>query len=255
MSIFKIVFSPTGGTNKVADIFANTFNQEVSTIDLTDYRIRFDHIMLTQNDICIVAVPSYGGRVPDIAVKRLQMIKGNGARAILIAVYGNRDYEDTLLELQNTLYNANLYSIAAVAAISEHSVMHQIAKNRPNTDDIKELTSFAKKIKENIEENTLAAPVSVPGNEPYKKYNGIPLKPTLKKAVCSNCGLCAQKCPVEAISKTAPFKTDKQKCISCMRCMSICPSKARKVNNLLLKIASLKMKKACSKPKNNQLFI
>ena len=117
--------------------------------------------MLTQNDICIVAVPSYGGRVPDIAVKRLQMIKGNGARAILIAVYGNRDYEDTLLELQNTLYNANLYSIAAVVAISEHSVMHQIAKNRPNTDDIKELTSFAKKIKENIEENTLAAPLNL----------------------------------------------------------------------------------------------
>ena len=255
MNVYKIIFSPTGGTEKVADIFANVFDQDVKTIDLTDYTVKFNKIELYKDDICIVAVPSYGGRVPDIAVKRLKMIKGNGARAVLIAVYGNRDYDDTLLELKNTLYISNFYSVAAVAAIAEHSVMNQFGQNRPDKNDIAELNTFAKKIKDHIETNTVSNSVAVPGNKPYKKYNGIPLKPSLKNDVCSSCGLCARKCPVEAISATAPHKTDKKKCISCMRCVKLCPSDARKVNGLLLKVASKKMKKECSVPKSNQLFI
>ena len=255
MSIYKIIFSPTGGTDKVADIFANVFNREVNTIDLTDFNNNFNNIELDKDDICIIAVPSYGGRVPDIAVKRLKMIKGNGSRAVLIAVYGNRDYEDTLLELKDTLYSSNFYSIAAVAAVAEHSVMNQIAKGRPDDNDIIELNKYAKQIKDYIETNTISNSVAVPGNKPYKEYNGIPLKPSVNNKVCSKCGLCARKCPVEAISATAPYKTDKKKCISCMRCIQLCPANARKVNGLLLKVASMKMKKTCAAPKPNELFI
>ena len=255
MSIYKIVFSPTGGTEKVADVFANIFDQKVHTIDLTDYTKDFEKISLDKDDICIVAVPSYGGRVPDIAVKRIKMIRGNGARAILIAVYGNRDYEDTLLELKNTLYSSNFYSIAAVAAIAEHSVMNQIAKGRPDNNDIQELSKYAKQIKDYIETNTISNSVFVPGNKPYREYKGIPLKPSVNNKVCSSCGLCARECPVGAISATVPQKTDKKKCISCMRCIRSCPSHARKVNRLLLKVASAKMKKVCEKPRSNELFI
>ena len=67
MSLYKIIFSPTGGTEKVADQLVRAFAQEVKTIDLTDFATDFQQISLMEEDLCIVAVPSFGGRVPKIA--------------------------------------------------------------------------------------------------------------------------------------------------------------------------------------------
>ena len=51
------------------------------------------------------------------------------------------------------------------------------------------------------------------------------------------------------------MKADTEKCISCMRCVAICPKKARKLNKVLLFAASQKMKKACGGRKKNELFL
>ena len=51
---------------------------------------------------------------------------------------------------------------------------------------------------------------------------------------CIRCGLCAEKCPVEAIPREEPEKTDPAKCILCMRCVSICPEKARSLREPLM---------------------
>lgn len=90
MSIYNILFSPMGGTEKVAAPFAQAFGQKSQTIDLTDCAVDFAQISLEKEDICIVEVPSFGGRVPDIATERLEKIHGNGAKAVLIVAYGNR---------------------------------------------------------------------------------------------------------------------------------------------------------------------
>ncbi|MDD2971942.1 MAG: 4Fe-4S binding protein [Lachnospiraceae bacterium] len=52
-----------------------------------------------------------------------------------------------------------------------------------------------------------------------------------------------------------PNKTDNGKCISCMRCVSICPIKARTINPLRLAAGAQKMKKSCSEYKQNELFL
>lgn len=103
MRVYQILFSPTGGTKKAAAPFAEVFGREVSTIDLTDASMDFSQISLDKEDICVVAVPSFGGRVPAIAVERLERIRANGAVAILVVVYGNRAYDDTLLELKTSV--------------------------------------------------------------------------------------------------------------------------------------------------------
>ena len=94
MSVYQIVFSPTGGTQKVSSIFTKSFSPDSKIIDLCSYEIDFSSCSFEEQDICIVSVPSYGGRVPEIAVSRLRQIKGNKARAILLVVYGNRAYEE-----------------------------------------------------------------------------------------------------------------------------------------------------------------
>lgn len=253
MSVYKIIFSPTGGTDKVASPFAQAFGQEVKAVDLSDFATDFSHIRLSEDDVCIVAVPSFGGRVPKIAAARLGEITANGAKAILIAAYGNRAYNDTLLELKTILTHSGFCCVAAVAAVAEHSIMHQFAHGRPDQNDLEELSQFAAQIQQHIEEAQIPKLLSVPGNNPYREYNGVPIKPVAKKS-CTKCGLCAQKCPVQAIPLNQPSKTDRKKCISCMRCVNICPTHSRKVNRVLTAIAANKMKKICSDRRENELF-
>ena len=106
MAVLQIVFSPTGGTENCAYIVATTLNSNAETIDLTDRAVDFTKVVVAPEDVCVIAVPSFGGRVPAVALERLAQIKGNGAKAILMAVYGNREIDDTLLELKEVAENA-----------------------------------------------------------------------------------------------------------------------------------------------------
>ena len=106
MKCYKICFSPTGGTKKVTDTLTKGLASESHIVDLTDSRADFSAVRLTADDIAVIAVPSYGGRVPVTAVRRLSAIDGNGAKAILLCVYGNRAYEDTLVELRDVAADA-----------------------------------------------------------------------------------------------------------------------------------------------------
>ncbi|RHR10065.1 4Fe-4S ferredoxin [Pseudoflavonifractor sp. AF19-9AC] len=254
MSLYKIMFSPTGGTDKVAEPFVQAFDQEPKTIDLTDCTVDFHQISLAEEDTCIVAVPSFGGRVPEIAASRLEQIRANGAKAILIVAYGNRAYDDTLLELKTILRNSGFCCAAAVAAAAEHSIMHQYAKGRPNQNDLEELSQFAKQSCQRIEEGKIPENLDLPGSSPYREYHGVPIKPVTEKN-CTKCGLCAKKCPVQAISLTNPFETDGKKCISCMRCVSICPVHARSINKIMAAIAASKLKKAAVHPRKMSCFL
>lgn len=93
MKYYEICFSPTGGTQKVADAVTKGLAQGAVKVDLTDAKGNFDGISLTKEDVVLIAVPSYSGRVPETAAARIARLQGHGASAILICVYGNRAYE------------------------------------------------------------------------------------------------------------------------------------------------------------------
>lgn len=252
MNHYNIVFSPTGGTQKVAGILASKLTEKATIIDLCDRNTDLSTISFKQDDICIVAVPSYGGRVPAVAIQRLSQLKGNGARAILTVVYGNREYEDTLIELKDTLDTAGFIIIAAVSAIAEHSIARQFAAGRPDEQDTKELESFADVIKGRLETG-FNTTLEVPGNRPYKESKGLSMHPSADKS-CVKCRICAESCPVGAIPMDDPSKTDNDKCMSCMRCVSACPQNARALNKLVLAGAVQMLKKSCTKRKSNALI-
>ena len=252
MKLYGIYFSPTGGTKKVLDILMNEWQIEKEMIDLSvqgfDQRYQLD-----RNDLCMIAVPSYGGRVPEIVINRLAKIKGDYTRTILIAVYGNRDYEDTLLELKDVMKDNGFNSIAAISAVAKHSIMNQFASDRPNEMDKMQLEVFSKEIMHLVDTKEKYDDLKVPGNFPYHQYKGVPFKPKANKR-CNGCGICARACPTQAISLESSKIVDKNKCISCMRCVNICPNHVRQINPLLLKLASKLMAKSCSLRKENQLF-
>lgn len=255
MELKQIVFSPTGGTGKVADILANEWEGSVTRIDLSDAKTDFSKIEIGQEDIVLAVVPSYGGRVPGLAAERLTKIRGNQARCIIVCVYGNRAYEDTLVELQDIAENCGFQTVAAVCAVAEHSIMRQYAAGRPDGKDAEELRGFAQKIYGKLRADGLAAPVpEIPGNRPYKKAGGAGMVPKASKG-CIGCGLCAEKCPAQAISRDNLKTADPKKCISCMRCVAGCPKAVRKVNGAMVSAAALAMKKVCSERKGNELFL
>lgn len=253
MKLYDIVFSPTGGTKKVADCLTGVLEGDVITVDLTGSKQDFDAISLTKEDVAVISVPSYGGRVPAVAVERLGMAHGNGARAVLVCVYGNRAYEDTLVELEDAAKQAGFQVIAAVAAIAEHSIARQFAAGRPDAQDAAQLSDFAKQIQHKLSAADASDP-AIPGNRPYKKAGGAGMVPKATKE-CTNCGVCAAECPVQAINKEDPRKVDEKACISCMRCIAVCPQGARKLNPVMLSAASLMLKKVCSERKECELFL
>ena len=150
--------------------------------------------------------------------------------------------------------NCGFCTAAGISAVAEHSIIHQYAAGRPDKRDAEELRGFAKTIYGKLTDTkTPEAVPQVPGKRPYKKAGGAGLVPKAAKE-CVNCGLCAENCPAQAISRENLGTADSTKCISCMRCVVRCPKSARKVNGAMVSVAALAIKKACSERKGNELF-
>ncbi len=254
MNVIQIIFSPTGGTQRVADIITESWGNPVRKIELTDAGLQTTQ--LAKEDVAVIAVPSYGGRIPALAAQRLTEVHGNQAQCVVVCVYGNRAYEDTLIELKDLAEQCGFRVIAAISAVAEHSIIHEYAAGRPDGQDQEELQNFAEKILEKLNRSDIdgASVPEVPGNRPYKKAGGAGLVPKADRN-CNGCGLCAENCPAQAINRENLKAADSKKCISCMRCVVRCPQSARKVNGTMVSVAALAIKKACSVRKNNELYI
>ena len=253
--IKQITFSPTGGTKKVADAVSKGIGKDVECIELCVPASKLVSTTLSEDDIIVIAAPVFGGRIPSLAVERISKIKGNGALCVIIAVYGNRAYDDALFELQDVATSAGYHVIAAIGAVAEHSIVREYGAARPDAADINELESYGKKIAEIVAQADIRekAALTLPGNRPYKKAGSGPV-PSAGSS-CEECGACAKMCPVGAIDIYNVKKTDKEKCVSCMKCISVCPRSARKIGSVMHFLVKTMLKKPCRERKMNELFI
>ncbi len=253
MIFYEITFSPTGGTKNATDILSWELSEQISEIDLCDRNIDFTEIVLQEDDIALIAVPSYGGRIPQTAVERLSALSGKQTRAILVCVYGNRAYDNTLAELEDVSCKAGFRPIAAVAALAEHSIARKVAAGRPDTEDENTLKEMAAQIRQKISGEDVSLP-AVPGKVPEKAGPRTPgMGPNASDARVK-CGLCAAKCPVGAIDPVS-MNPDSKKCISCMRCISVCPVGAKKLGRAITSLGGVALGVLCANRKECELFL
>lgn len=249
-----VYFSPTGSAETAVRLLGQAWGELPAKE--TDLSVVPEAQRFGSSTLVIWGVPSFGGRVPDIAAERFGRLRGDRTPCVLLTAYGNRDYDDTLLEMKDLAEEQGFLPVAAVAAVCEHSIARQYASGRPDARDRACLAEYGNAVRAAVTAWDGAAPnLKVKGNRPYKeKKGGPPMVPAAGKT-CTGCMACAKACPVQAISYENVKKTDPKTCISCMRCVKVCPAGARKLPSMLLAAAGARLKAVCAEPKPNALFL
>lgn len=253
MQLYLIHFSPTGGTKKVCEALAAAWAKPFVTINLLKENNRLAQTVFTPEDVCIVAMPVYGGRIPDLAAKRLSVAVGNGATAFPVAVYGNRAVEDALLELRDLLTDGGFVCRGAAEAVAQHSTVSDFGAGRPDPEDLEQLRTFSQQFFQAAKGGATLPEKLIPGHRPYKVFGGSALKPAGDET-CIKCGTCAAWCPAGAIPADDPSGVWADLCISCMGCVSVCPTGARHLDPERLAAHAQKLAPLCGGRKPNVVY-
>lgn len=229
-----LYFSATGTTARVVKAIAEGMNARGKEYDLTVPFYRARDVNYGENDVVIVGSPVYGGRIPDFLAECLARVKGRQTPVVLVVVYGNRDYDDALLELKNILEPNGFIGIAGAAFIGEHSYTNKVATGRPDQADLKIAREFGARIKvklAGLKDITATPRLIVKGNFPYKdRAAKLWTAPKIDER-CTQCGMCAEQCPMQAINWNDFSDIDAGKCIQCCSCVKRCPVGAISLNH------------------------
>ena len=240
--VHAVFFSPTGNAKKVictvADAVGTALGVPVAYDDFTLPQARQETRSYGPGDLVIFGTPTYAGRIPNKLLPFVQSgFQGNGALAVPVAVFGNRSYDNALMELRNELEAHGFHTVAGAGVPTEHVFSDKLAPGRPNADDLAELAEFGRKIGEKVARLTdIPTPIAVKGEDPVGPYytprdrhgnpiNILPVKPKTSDA-CTQCGLCAQQCPLGAIDAEDAHQVP-GKCMKCNRCVKHCPVGAK----------------------------
>ncbi len=261
-TVTLIHFSPTGTTRRILEAIAEGMGTPAAErIDIT-LPSHGSGLLHPSSGCAIIGVPVYGGRVPPLAVKRLSSVSGNGIPAVLVAVYGNRAWDDALLELMLLASDRGFVPVACGAFIGEHSFSGDdtpIAPGRPDNDDIATARAFGERVLEKLKGGNAVTPLSadaIPGNLPHRDHlPNAGVTPRVDATLCTLCGICETVCPSETIAFDGAVTFHPGNCILCHACVKSCPEGALAFAEQGLRDLAKKLQALCAKRREPELFI
>lgn len=256
-------FSPTATTRTILEQVAKGIGNEISdVIDITSPEVRNQPSPEFNDSLVLIGAPVYAGRLPEDAARYFKAVRSSGSLAVLVVLYGNREFEDALLELKDIVIKDGFLPVAAGAFIGEHSFtgdVFQIALNRPDEKDCRKAVAFGKQIAEllKIHKNPSEMKlVEVPGDFPYRA--GMPDKALSAIEVtkeCDACGICSSVCPKNAIDEMNMYATVDEECIYCCACIKACPQNARHLKEGPLRDTAKWLNENCGQRKEPRTFL
>jgi ferredoxin len=258
-----IYFSPTGTTQKILENIAKGINvDDVEHINLTLPQGANKNVLSFSDELVLLGAPVYGGRLPVEAIIRLKQLKASKTLAVPIVVYGNREFEDSLLEFKNLAIELGFYPVAGGAFIGEHSFStkdHPIANNRPDSLDVQKAMEFGERLKERVATlQPIDPPIDlhIPGRFPYEGgVRSMAVSPVIKEETCTVCGTCATVCPAGAISINGSVVTIIERCIRCCACIKNCPTDSRYWEDSMMGKITTWLNENCAARKEPQFFL
>jgi len=258
-----IYFSPTQTTKKILEGISEGFQFEiVEAVDLTPPGMKTAKPGKIAGELVLLGAPVYSGRISPQAAERIRRFQGLHTPAVVVVVYGNRAYDDALLELRDIAVAAGFRPIAGAAFVGEHSLANAempIALGRPDQNDLEKAWEFGESIRKKLETmDSLdsAAVLQVPGKYPYKDgTKRPPVSPVTREDVCIKCGQCAEACPVGAITVADEVVTEAAICIRCLACVKNCPSGARRMEDPGVRQTTKRLNETCSARKEPEIFL
>jgi ferredoxin len=256
-SLRLIYFSPTGTTRKTCEAIAEGLcAKRVVHCDLT--LPTADCEAGPTDEVTIIAAPVYAGRVPELFLERIQTLSADNVPTVLVALYGNRAYEDALVELRDVVTTKGFKVIAAGAFIGEHSystAQRPIAAGRPDAGDLRLAVEFGRQVAARLERNLLDTP-EIRGNVPYRQRPPLGgVAPETDPAKCTLCGACAEVCPPGIVSVADTVVTRAESCIMCCACLRACSFGARVFTHPAIAEKRAMLFSNCSAPKGPELFV
>lgn len=249
-----IFFSPRSTTKQTARMIAQAWGKGAER-DLIGSPLT-EELVIPAEEPVLVAMPVYAGRIPTPCRDMLRdHLKGSGGPAIAVAVYGNRAYDDALLELADLLAGCNFQVAAAGAFIGRHSIFPKVAAGRPDASDQEKMQAFGQACRDKLERGDLSRP-EIPGDPAYRnsEMKRVSFHPDCNDR-CMKCYACFRSCPAGAIPEEAPWKTDPEKCISCGSCIFLCPTQARGYRGAAYEAAAMGFGLKCAKRLEPELFL
>jgi flavodoxin/ferredoxin len=267
-----VYFSPTGTTKLITETIAHEMQAErIEMVDCTKRSQRTGHALTFYNEVVILGVPVYYGRIPEEVAAYFATFTAKQTPVVLVVVYGNRAYDDALKELHDIAVTRGFLPLAGGAFIGEHSyssTTFPIAHGRPDVSDLQHAREFGATIREQLHRLDgleMMKPISVPGQVPYcepqnlhmlKKMRKIlSLTPKTNMRLCTQCRRCAEVCPTGAICRDEVGKTDKWHCLVCFACVKGCPSGARRMKNWFFTQAIKDLHKSCQERKEPEWYL
>jgi ferredoxin len=262
-SLKLVCFSPTGTTKTIVYAIARGMNQnDVASLDITRPDARKQQLHTTEDELLIIGVPVYMGRVPALLAEWLHAIEAHNTPAVCVVVYGNRVYDDALIELKDILTQRGCRPIAGAAFVGEHSFSSNkapTAEGRPDRSDLELAESLGRRIQEklrSVPSVDQVAEVEIPGCHPYRGSSKLwTVDFVAVSDACARCGACAEGCPVGAIAPEDSSLIDTQKCITCCACIKHCPRHARTMKPGPVKDASVRLSTLYKERKEPEFFI